>query len=74
MTPKYDVLYSLVSLIKHYFGAMEEYDNQFKITYQHCNGFVTFSGGSVELLYITFLHAVLSTLGPYPEYLDPKNF
>ena len=46
---------------------MEEDGNQFKITCQSCNDFVACSGSKVELLYITFLHSGLSTLGLYPE-------
>ena len=49
---------------------MEEDDNLFKITFQHCNGFVTCKVRSVELLYITFLRYILSTIGPYTEYLN----
>ena len=71
LTPKYDILSSLVPLLKHYI-LMGEEDNQFKITFQCCNGFVTCKGGSVELLYITFLNAGLSTLRLYPEALDQQ--
>ena len=53
---------------------MEEYCNQFKITCKHCNVFVTCSCKSGELLYITFLHAIMSTLRPYPEELVPETF
>ena len=53
---------------------MEEDYNQFKITYQWCNGFVTCKGMSVELIYITFLCGGFSTLGIYPEELDPEIF
>ena len=73
-TPKHDILRSLVPLVKHSFVTMEEDDNIFKITCQCFNGFVTCKGGSGELLYINFLHAGLSTLVIYPEYLDNKNF
>ena len=51
--------------------TMEEDDNQFKITCQSCIYFVIFKGRSRELLYITFIHAGLYTLGPYPEDIDP---
>ena len=46
LTPKYDILHSLVLLVKHYFVTAEEYDNPFNITCQHCNGLVTCSGKS----------------------------
>ena len=46
---------------------MEEECNKFKITCQRCNGFVTCSVNSGEVLYITFLHAGMSTIGLYPE-------
>ena len=71
---KYDILRSLVTLVEHYFVTMEEDDTLFKITYQIFNGFVTFKGRSGELIYITFLHARLYTLVPYPEELDPEIF
>ena len=44
------------------------------MTCQRLNGFLTCKVGSVELLYITFLHAGLSTLGLYPEDLDSEIF
>ena len=53
---------------------MEEDNNQLKITCQPCNSFVTCSGKSGEILYNTFFHAGVSTLGIYPEELDPENF
>ena len=74
LTPKYDVLYSFVLLAKHYFLTMEEDDSQSKITCQRCNGFVTCSGRSSELLYITFICDGFSALGIYPEELDPGIF
>ena len=46
---------------------MDEDDNKFKITCQCCNGFVTCSVRSGEVLYTNFLHAVISTLGLYPQ-------
>ena len=73
MTPKYDILRSLVPLTNHYFITMEEDNNQFKITCQNCNDFVTCKDRRSELLYITFLHYVLSTFELYIEYLDPEN-
>ena len=47
LTPKYDILSSLVTLVKHYFVTMEEDDNKLKMTCQHCNSFVTCYGKSV---------------------------
>ena len=73
LKPKYDILCSLVLLVKHYFVTTEEDYNQLKITYQHFNGFVTCYGRSGELLYITFLHSEMSTFGPYPEELVPEK-
>ena len=54
--------------------TMEGGDNQFKITCKSCNVFVTCKGRSRELIYITFLHVGLYTLGIYTEYLDPDFF
>ena len=65
---------SFVPLVKHYFVTMEDDENQFKITCQHCNGFVTYSGRSGELLYINFIHAGFSTIGIHPKDIDPENF
>ena len=53
---------------------MEEDDTLFKIFCQRCNSFVTCKGSSGELLYIAFLHDLLSTIALYPEELDPENF
>ena len=39
LTPKYDIIRSLVTLVKHYFLTVEEDENLFKITFQRCNGF-----------------------------------
>ena len=58
---------SLVPLVKHYFLNMEEDINKLKITCQLCNGFVTCSGRGVELLYINFIHAGMSTIGLYTK-------
>ena len=74
LTPKYEIPYSLVHLVNHYFLTMEEDDNQFKITCQRFNSFVICSGRSVEVLYITFLCDGMSTLGLYPEKLFKENF
>ena len=62
---------SLVPHVKHYFLTMKEDDTIFKITSQPCNGIVTFKVTSEELLYITFIHSVLSTIVLYLEDLDP---
>ena len=51
---------------------MWEDDNQFKITCQLCNGFVTCSDSSGDLLYITFINYGIYTLGIYPEELVPE--
>ena len=74
LTPKYEIICSLVPLVKHYFVNVKEDDTIFKITCQHCNGFVTSKGMSVELLYINFLHDGLSTLGIYNEDVDPEIY
>ena len=74
LTPKYEILCSIVLLVKHYFVTMEEDDNKFKINCQWCNGFETCKGIIGELVYITFLHSRLSNLGRYPEELYKGNF
>ena len=74
MTSKYDIMHSLVPLVNHYNFTLEEGYNQFKITFQRCYVFVTFLGSSVELLYITFLRSVISTIGLYLEDTAPENF
>ena len=74
LAPKYDILHSLLHLVKHYFVTIEEDNNKFKMNCKRCNGFVTCKVRSGELLYITFIHSGLSTLGLYPEELDPENF
>ena len=65
---------SLVPLVKHYFVTMEKDDNLLKNTCQPFKGFLTCKGRSGELPYINFLHTGLSTLGLYPEELNPENF
>ena len=50
LTPKYDILSSLMPRVNHYFVTMEEDGNQFKIIFQFCNGFVTCKGKSVKIL------------------------
>ena len=59
---------------KTFFVTMEEDDNQFKITCQPCNGFVTCKCRSGKLLYINFIGAILFNMGPYSEELNPENF
>ena len=54
--------------------TMEDDDDQLKITWQLCNGFVTCSGNIGELLYIPFLGAGMSNLGIYLEEIFPENF
>ena len=50
-------------------------DNKpFKITCKCCNVYVICSGKSVELTYITLLHAAMFTLGLYPEELSSEIF
>ena len=71
LTTKSCIMGSLVPLVKQYCVTMEEDDNKFKITCQCCNGFVTCSGMSGELIYITFLRDGFSTIGLYPEDIDP---
>ena len=71
LAPKYDILCSFVTRVKHCFVNMEKDGNQLKITCQWCNGFTTCKGRSGELLYINFLCAEFSTIGPYPEEIGP---
>ena len=54
--------------------TMEEEDNQFNINIQCCDCFVTCSGRSGDLLYITFLHSGMSTIGIYPGDIVPEVF
>ena len=74
LTPKYDIMRSLATLVKHYLVTMEEDDTLLKITCQRCNVFVTFKGRSGELLYIFFLNYGFYTLVLYLEELDQENF
>ena len=67
LTPKYEILCSLVTLLKYCFLTMEEDDNQFKITCQSCNGFATCLVSSGQMLYIPFICSGLSTHGIYLE-------
>ena len=41
LTPKYDILHSLVPLVNHYFVTMYDDDHQLKISCKRCNGVVT---------------------------------
>ena len=74
MTPKYDIMHSLVPLFNNYFVTMNEDDTLFKVTCQHYNCFVTCKGSSGELLYITFPHTGFSTIVLYTEGLDHEIF
>ena len=74
LTPKYDILCYLVPLVKQYFVTVEEVYNQFKIACQYCSYFLTCKGCCVELLYITFLRAVFSTLGLFPGDIYLETF
>ena len=58
------------TLFCDYWGRLKSVN----ITCDCCDGFVTCSGRSGELLYITFIHSVLSTIGLYSEELAPENF
>ena len=71
LTPKYDIICSLVPLVKNCFLTTDEDDAQFKFTCQHCNVFFTYKGGSVELVYVTFINSILSTLVLHSEEIDP---
>ena len=64
----------IASPCKTLFFTIKEDDNKFKITCQHCNGFVTFSGRSGKLLYIIFQCAGISDQVLYPEELVLGNF
>ena len=61
-------------LVKYYSVTIEEYYNIFKIIYQRYNLFLTCKGCNGEIIYITFIHDVFSTLGLNPEELDPEIF
>ena len=74
MKPKYYIIRSFVLLVKNYFVTMEEDDNQFKITCKRCNGFVTCSVRSGELLYIIFIRYGFYNFGLNTEELDPDIF
>ena len=53
---------------------VDDDDKPSKITCQRCNGYVRCDGKNGELIYITFLHAGMSTLGIYPKELSPEKF
>ena len=74
LTPKHDILRSLVPLVNHYFLTMEKDDNISKMTCKWCNGFVICKCRGRELLYINFLRYGLSNLVLYPEELDTEKF
>ena len=46
LTPKYDILCSLFTRVKHDFVTIYEDHNQFKITFQRCYIFIIYSGSS----------------------------
>ena len=74
LTPKYDILRSLVPPVKHYFVTMDEDGNQFKITCKRCNDFETRSVRSGEMLYIIFLHYGIHTIWLHPGELVSEIF
>ena len=51
LTPKYDIMHSLVTLVKHYFVTMEEGCDLLKITCQWCNSFVDLFQTCVRIFY-----------------------
>ena len=60
LTPKYFILRSFVLQVKHYHVTYVDDDTEpLKITCQPFNVFTLNSGKSEELIYITFLHAVM---------------
>ena len=62
-------------LVKHYHVTyVGDDDKPLKITFQNFDGFIRCSGKSGKLLYITILHSGISTLGLYPEYINPQIF
>ena len=74
MTAQYEIMRSLLLLVKHFVVSIEDDDNQLKIACQHCNGFGSCKVRSGELLYTNFIHAGLSTIELYPEDIDIENF
>ena len=69
---KDEILRPLVPLVKHYNVTVDEDDEKFKITCKCCSEFVTCSVKSRVILYITFINAIMSTHGLYPEDLVPE--
>ena len=65
---------SLVPHVKHYNVDMDYDDNYLTITYQRCNGCVTCSSRSGELLYINFIHAVMFNLVLCSERIVIESF
>ena len=72
MKAKYDILRSFVPLVKHYHVTLDDGYKPITFTCQHFNGFVRSSGKSGEILCISFIVSGMSTLGIYPEELDPE--
>ena len=48
-------------------------DKTLQITCKHFNRYVKLSSKSGELIYTTFLHTGMVSLGLYPEEIDPDN-
>ena len=45
LTPKYDILHSLVTLVKYYHVIEMDYDDKpFKNKFHHCNGYLICDG------------------------------
>ena len=75
LTPKYDILRSFMPLVKQrHFNYVGDDDKLFKIAFKCYNGFLRCANKSVELIYITFLHSGMSTLGIFPADLNPVIF
>ena len=53
---------------------MDDVDKLFKITCQCCNGYLICAVRNGELLYITFLHAGMSSIVLYPEDIYLEQF
>ena len=73
MAPKYYIFHSFVPLVKYYNLTYEEDNKPLKINCRLFDGFFTCSEKSGELLYITFIHDEMSTLGIYSEDIVPEN-
>ena len=72
LTPRYDIMSSLVTFVKYYHVTLEDNGKQLKINFQYCYGCLACSDRSGELLYTTLIHAVIYTLGVYHKELDQK--